>query len=55
MSKKDRDFFDRHWRQWCAKNPPPKKWTGTLKEWAEFEMPTIGWFGRLLYEVSMRF
>jgi len=55
MNAKDRDFFERHWIQWVAANPPPKKWQGTIKEWAKLEMPCIGLVGRLFYIISMKF
>lgn len=54
ISDEDKEFFETHWQQWVERNPPPAKWTGTLREWAEFEMPCIGWWGRLFYEVSMK-
>jgi hypothetical protein len=54
MSDKDKAFFELHWIQWVAKNPPPKKWTGTIKEWAETEMPCIGILGRAIYWLSMK-
>ena len=53
MSSKDEKFFDENWQQWVDKNPPPEKWIGTKKEWAEFEMPCIGFLGRALFWFSM--
>ena len=53
MTKKDKVFFEKHWQQWVKENPPPKGWLKkwTLRDWAEFEMPSCGFFGRLLYRL----
>lgn len=55
MSDEDREFFELHWIQWVAKNPPPEGWTDkwSIKEWAETEMPCVGLLGRALYWLSM--
>ena len=52
MDAEDRKFFELHWIQWVAANPPPAKWTGTIKQWAELEMPCIGFLGRALYRLE---
>jgi hypothetical protein len=56
MSDRDKDFFETHWHQWVKRNPPPYGWLEkwTLREWAEFEMPCIGFLGRAFYWFSMQ-
>jgi len=49
MNKQDTLFFDKHWIDWVSRNPPPKDWRFTMKQWAELEMPCRGLSGRLLF------
>lgn len=54
MNKRDQQFFDEHYKEWIKRNPPPDSWfcDGTEKQWAEFEMPCLGFFGRILFGID---
>jgi len=53
-TEKDRKFFEENWAEWIKRNPPSEKWVGTLREWAECEMPCRGFFGRWLFSLDKR-
>jgi len=56
QNERDRRFFEDHWQQWVKRNPPAASWLAagwTLRQWAETEMPSIGWLGRLLWRLEM--
>jgi len=53
MNAKDQAFFEKHWKEWVARNPPPPDWPMKPREWAELEMPCRGFLGKLLFDLEL--